>query len=129
MLKILYSFSKQTLSREALSRSLVFGLIILLGISNLSSAKAAIDPQWIKVKAKYSKLTPDANKILMQKCKDCHTNHVEYPFYAQLPIIQDLIKADVRKGRAYFNMDNEIFLKDYDTDISSATLNRLQTVL
>ena len=103
--------------------------LVLLLLLSFGSVSAKIDQAWIKVRSKSSTNTELASKILMQKCKDCHTAHTEYPFYAELPIVKDLIKADIRKGRAYFNMDNEIFNKNLDSDISISSLNRIKTVL
>ncbi len=129
MFKILYSFISMIKSKSLISRIFLAFLLSSALLLSIHSVKAVFDPAWVKVEAKYSQLTGEATKILMQKCKDCHTANTEYPFYSQFPLVKDLINADIRKGRAYFNMDNEIFLKRFDTDISTSSLNRLKTVL
>lgn len=111
------------------SSSLFLILLSSLIAFSMQSANAKFDKKWIKVSSKDSKHTEVAGEMLMQKCKDCHTAHTEYPFYYNLPLIKDLIDQDIKKGRAYFNMDEEIFNKEFDSDISAASLNRIKAVL
>ena len=100
-------------------------LILFLGLS----VSADFDKKWIKVSQKDSKHTEVATEMLMRKCKDCHTSHTEYPFYYNLPFIKDLIDQDIKKGLAYFNMEIEVFNKEFDSEISSTSLNKIKSVL
>ena len=81
MFKILYSLFSMNQSSNQLSNRNYLILIFAVTFLSLMPVKAAFDPAWIKLQTKYSKLTPEASKILMQKCKDCHTANTEYPFY------------------------------------------------
>jgi cytochrome c peroxidase len=102
-----------------------WALILFLGLS----ASADFDRKWIRVSQQDSKHTEVATEMLMKKCKDCHTSHTEYPFYYNLPFIKDLIDQDIKKGLAYFNMEIEVFNKEFDSEISSTSLNKIKSVL
>jgi cytochrome c peroxidase len=93
------------------------------------SAQAKDYSSYIQVKSKSSEYTEEATNILMNKCKDCHTMMTEYPFYYSIPGIKEMIDQDVNKGRAYLNMDQTIFNKNFDSDIDTVTLNRLKVVV
>jgi cytochrome c peroxidase len=71
---------------------------------------------------------------VLAKCSDCHTYNTKFPFYADFPIVRDLIQHDIDEGRRYFNIETEIFLKRDKNglkidEIPIATLNRIENVV
>ena len=70
-----------------------------------------------------------AEKVFKQKCMDCHSDQTVYPWYAQLPIIHDLIQADVTKGRSYLDLEKELFLVKNDKDIPKHVIVELESVI
>lgn len=69
------------------------------------------------------------DKIFRAKCMDCHSSQTEYPFYAQFPFAKELIDSDVRKGRAFFNLEKSFFNIDNDKRISQQTLSNIEYVI
>lgn len=51
----------------------------------------------------------DIDAIFKAKCMDCHSNETVLPWYASLPIAQQVIGADIEKGRAYFRLPRDFF--------------------
>lgn len=76
-----------------------------------------------------SKLRADSQAILKAKCMDCHSDQTSYPWYSKLPIIQDLIKADIEKGKSYLHLEEQIFSKRKEKDISKHIVLRLEEVV
>jgi cytochrome c peroxidase len=69
------------------------------------------------------------NKIFRAKCMDCHSSQTEYPFYASFPLAKELIDSDVRKGRAFFNLEKNFFNIDNDKRIPQQTLSKIEYVI
>ncbi len=91
-------------------------LILLLVItSNTSWAKSA-ERQKVE-------------KIFKQKCMDCHSDQTVYPWYADLPLVHDLIQADVTKGRNYLDLQKELFSIKSDKAIPKHVLVELESVI
>ena len=68
-------------------------------------------------------------KILKQKCMDCHSDQTVYPWYANLPIIHDLIQADVTKGRSYLDLEKELFSIKNERNIPKHVIVELESVI
>lgn len=88
----------------------------------------------VVVKTKRTKVPAKVATILKAKCADCHSNNTQFPFYADFPIVRDLIQRDIDEGRRYFNMETEIFLaRDKNgfklDEIPVNTLNRIENVV
>ena len=43
--------------------------------------------------------------ILKRSCNDCHTNHTNYPWYAQLQPFRLILDGHIRDGKAELNFD------------------------
>ncbi len=141
------------------SNSIKLGQVILLVLLASSSVFAATSPVLTKtaeqvvlpadkpaangdeaiikpvvVKPKRTKVPAKVATILKTKCADCHSNSTQFPFYADFPIVRDLIQHDIDEGRRYFNMETEIFLARDKSglkldEIPINTLNRIENVV
>ncbi len=132
--------------------SLKLGQVILLVLVTTSSVLAVVSPATTKVaelkpvngaealvkpvviKPKRTKVPAKVATILKTKCADCHSNSTQFPFYADFPIVRDLIQHDIDEGRRYFNMETEIFLARDKSglkldEIPVNTLNRIENVV
>ncbi|MBT6843163.1 MAG: c-type cytochrome [Candidatus Melainabacteria bacterium] len=70
-----------------------------------------------------------AEAILSKKCMDCHSDQTVYPWYAQLPIVQSVIQADIDKGKKYFHLEKELFAIEDDKDLPKYIFARLTDVI
>ncbi|MDO4728247.1 MAG: heme-binding domain-containing protein [Bacteroidota bacterium] len=78
---------------------LLFGLIQLIPVDKLNP----LDVQGQSFVEAYS--PPVAvQKILEQSCYDCHSNHTQYPSYANIAPISWVVRNHVKKGRRYLNL-------------------------
>ena len=41
--------------------------------------------------------------VISRACRDCHTNHTQWPWYSRVPPLSLLIQHDVKSGRAHLN--------------------------
>lgn len=64
--------------------------------------------------------------IFKAKCMDCHSDQTDYPWYFDLPIAKDIIKADIEKGKSYFHLQNDLFQYENDKDIPKHVIARLE---
>ena len=60
---------------------------------------------------------------------DCHSDQTVYPWYAQLPIVQSVIQADIDKGKKYFHLEKELFAIEDDKDLPKYIFARLTDVI
>lgn len=79
--------------------------------------------------AQKSKLRTKAEAILKAKCMDCHSDQTVYPWYFKLPLVKDLIQADIDKGKAYLHLEEQIFSKRKEKDIPKYVALRLEEVV
>ena len=70
-----------------------------------------------------------AEKILRQKCMDCHSDQTHWPWYSKMPGAKQLIEADVKKGRSYFHLESELFSIEDDKQVPKYVIARLQSVV
>ncbi len=70
--------------------------------------------QFIKVDVKQTLITNEKDKlkaskeieeILNRSCADCHSNHVNYPWYDKIAPASWYVKYNVKKGREVVNFD------------------------
>ncbi len=47
--------------------------------------------------------SPRTRELTKRACFDCHSNEVNWPWYTDLPIVGDIVKEDVEKGREDLN--------------------------
>ena len=47
--------------------------------------------------------SPRTRELAKRACFDCHSNEVNWPWYTDLPIVGDIVKEDVEKGREDLN--------------------------
>ena len=97
---------------------LLFVLILLLIISLCLPAKALTAAE----------LSAKARDTVKSKCMDCHSTHTVLPFYAQWPLVKDLIQADITKGLDHFDIGKEIDVLE-DNSIAATTLTKLEAVV
>lgn len=64
--------------------------------------------------------------IFKAKCMDCHSDQTKYPWYFNMPIAKDIIQADIRKGKSYFHLQNDLFQYDNDKDIPKHIISALK---
>lgn len=60
---------------------------------------------------------------------DCHSNQTQYPFYASFPLAKEIIDNDVRKGRAFLNLEKNFFNIQNDRKIPQQLLSKLEYVI
>jgi Haem-binding domain len=48
----------------------------------------------------------DVDRIFNRACQDCHSDKTEWPWYAHVPPMSNLIAKDVRQGRAFLNLSD-----------------------
>jgi hypothetical protein len=48
-------------------------------------------------------VSKDISGILRTSCFDCHSNHVNYPWYSHIAPVSWLVSSDVEKGRKKLN--------------------------
>ncbi len=73
-----------------------FTLIIVQGIATAqdSTTLEVSEPNWD---------SPRTRELTKRACFDCHSNEVNWPWYTDLPIVGDIVKEDVEKGREELN--------------------------
>ncbi len=73
-----------------------FTLIIVQSIvaAQDSTALEVSEPNWD---------SPRTRELAKRACFDCHSNEVNWPWYTDLPIVGDIVKEDVEKGREDLN--------------------------
>jgi cytochrome c peroxidase len=91
-------------------RSKIFALLLTF---LLGSAAQAVEKKEI-------------DAIFKAKCMDCHSNETVMPWYATLPIVKDIIGADIEKGRSYFMLPSEFFAYQDLQSIPKHVVKRLQ---
>ncbi len=79
--------------------------------------------------AKKTTLRKQAELILKSNCADCHSHQTQFPWYAQLPIVHDLINSDIERGLSSLNIEEEIIQVRQDKDIAQDIVRRLETVI
>ena len=47
----------------------------------------------------------NVDAILKKSCNDCHSNHTNYPWYAQLQPFRFILDGHIRDGKAELNFD------------------------
>lgn len=57
---------------------------------------------------------------------DCHSDQTEYPWYFELPVVKDIIKADIEKGKSYFHLQKDLFNYQNDKDIPKPVIAKLE---
>lgn len=70
-----------------------------------------------------------AEAILAKKCMDCHSMKTVYPWYYNLPVIKDLMDADIAKGRAMLDLPESVFNIKNDKDIPKPTLLKIKSAV
>jgi cytochrome c peroxidase len=95
-------------------------VLALLLVSLLGVHSALAIPQTARKKVE---------KILKQKCMDCHSDQTVYPWYANLPLVHDLIQADVTKGRSYLDLEKELFSVRKEKNIPKHVIVELESVI
>ena len=68
----------------------------------------------------------EIDAIFKAKCMDCHSNETVMPWYATLPIVKDIIGADIEKGKSYFMLPSEFFAYQDLQSIPKHVVKRLQ---
>lgn len=62
-------------------------------------------------------------------CQYCHTRNAALPFYAELPIVKQMVKDDIQKGTRVFQLNNIIQGLENPKDLSEVSLAKLERVL
>lgn len=62
---------------------------------------------------------PDAEveRLVRNSCYDCHSNEVNYPWYAHVAPVSWLVNYDVNNGRAALNFSEDDFSELYADDL------------
>ena len=84
-----------------------FSLLLVLAVSVLifiimESAVIAQNPSSSEV-SEPNWDSPRTRELAKRACFDCHSNEVDWPWYSNLPIVGDIVKEDVEKGREDLN--------------------------
>lgn len=91
-------------------------LILIVLFSNLSSDAKPTQRQ-------------QAQAILKAKCMDCHSNKTVYPWYYNMPGAKQLMDADIQKGRAFLDLEKELFNIKDQKDIDPHVIKELTAVI
>jgi cytochrome c peroxidase len=95
-------------------KKFIFSIVLLTSVFN-----------YLKSSAKSSERAA-VEKIFRAKCMDCHSNETNYPWYFNLPVAKDIIQADIRKGRTYLDLQEDLFDYKNDKDIPKHVIARLE---
>lgn len=68
------------------------------------------------------KASEEVMSILKRSCYDCHSSHVEYPWYSSVAPFSWITQSHVRKGRTVVNFST---WESYDTEKKIKVLDRL----
>ena len=69
--------------------------------SNHSSYESAVN-EFIQ----QNNVSPEVESVLKTSCFDCHSNHTNYPFYAQVAPISFWINHHVEEGKEHLNFSD-----------------------
>lgn len=58
----------------------------------------------ITVPRVYAGMTEKQARVFDRACKDCHSNDTDWPWYSKIPPVSLGVVADVRRGRATWNI-------------------------
>lgn len=114
------------MKKAAIIVGTLLALALMVPLSNLFlgaqmgtplTVRGPADPLFAKVAA-----------VLEGQCLDCHSMETRFPFYASLPIIGDLIRADVEAGREAMDMLDDL-LPPTGTPVSEVALARMEQVV
>lgn len=86
---------------------LLIAVFAAAGISNLVQDKPIVmapESQTGKTPA-FAK----ARKVLETNCLNCHSSQAVMPWYANLPLVKQLIESDIREGRHHMDMEKRVF--------------------
>jgi hypothetical protein len=65
---------------------------------------------------------PEVMSILKRSCYDCHSNHVEYPWYDKIAPASWYVQSHIEKGRKILNFSE---WKAYDQNKQLKVMNKL----
>lgn len=72
---------------------------------------------------------PAVSAMFNNGCQYCHSPSAEKPFYAELPMIGDVIAKDIERGNRTFRLDRLIEGMQDPSKLSEADLAKLQRVI
>lgn len=79
-------------------------LIALVGLQLYRPDKNQSEYREVKAFEADTKPTPEITAILETKCYDCHSNHTEYPWYAEIAPISIWIDDHIEEGKEHFDV-------------------------
>ncbi|PWJ39172.1 cytochrome c peroxidase [Sediminitomix flava] len=75
-------------------------------------------------------LNQTVKKIITDNgCMSCHAEKVELPFYAEFPVVGDLVKKDVNQALKHANLSPVISALENDNAVSEVYLAKLEKML
>ncbi|MBX2860614.1 MAG: cytochrome-c peroxidase [Vampirovibrio sp.] len=104
----------------------IFMVILAFPLSNFLHFDSSKDFDAL-VNALPNKRLQKVAPVFRQKCMDCHSAYTRKPFYASLPIANQIIKADVMKGNSRLDFVQDVFRKNGIPD--EIVLARLEGVI
>ncbi len=85
-------------------RILIALLVILVIMQAFRPAKNQSGDISKSISVKYP-VTAEVKTILVKACNDCHSNHTEYPWYAEIQPIAWWLGNHVKDGKRHLNFD------------------------
>lgn len=74
-----------------------------------------------------SNVPEEVQRVLVQKCGDCHSNNTRWPVYSRIAPSSWLVEHDVHEGREHMNFSNwERYGIDSRIDLLSKISNQLR---
>ncbi len=92
---------------------LIFIIMESAVIAQNPSSSEVSEPNWD---------SPRTRELTKRACFDCHSNEVNWPWYSNLPIVGDLVKEDVEKGREDLNFSEWGLREQEEADESVETI-------
>ena|ERR1700741_1391214 len=68
-------------------------------------------------------ISPEVKNILQKSCYDCHSNHTEYPWYANFQPVASWLANHVNEGK------DELNFSEYDTYKLKRKIKKLKEVI
>ncbi len=88
-------------SRKFLVLGLTLLTLVLIGASQMVGSLPVNPPHHAFLQS--AEVPDNVRNIMERACQDCHSNNTQWPWYAHLTPVGNLVKKDVEAGRKFLN--------------------------
>ena len=101
---------------KIVKKILIALLIVLIGMQFYRPKKNVSESNVVALFETETQPSGEVAAILESKCYDCHSNHTNYPWYAEVSPVSLWIRNHVEEGKEHFNVSdwNEYSIKKKD---------------